>query len=233
MCSFQENVKYMTFSNCNLFKRSFTNRGLGFTFNNDIQENLFKKIFGSKAFFTNTKRKPSMMSSASTEDALRVVLENNHEEVHRYEEDRENSKLQPTKVKVSLHNPVEPADIRTNSFEIPLGHSTIVYVTPKATEVDEGGKQLTEIQRNCRLADDTDQLDIFNVYTRSACMFECKIRHSIRRCGCVPWNYPNDKEKTILLFNISNFSILSTFKFTFRTIQFFVTCMGMNVLKIS
>ena len=32
----------MRIENCHLFKRSFTNKGIGFTFNSDIGQNLYK-----------------------------------------------------------------------------------------------------------------------------------------------------------------------------------------------
>ena len=136
------------------------------------------------------------MKSASLKDSLHVVVENNMEEVERYEEDYQ-SRKQPTKIQVSLHNPVEPADIRTSSFEIPLGHSTIVYITPKATEVDEDGKELTEFQRNCRLNQESGSLNIFKVYTKVGCLFECNLEHAMERCGCIPWNYPFDEKESI------------------------------------
>ena len=170
--------------------------GVGFTSNNEVEDILMKNDIKSKAFFSNTNRRPSMMKSASLKDSLHVVVENNVEEVERYEENYE-LKKEPTKISLSLHNPIEPADIRTNSFEIPLGYSTIVYITPKATEVDEGGKELTELQRNCRLNEETGLLNIFNVYTKVGCLFECNLKHAVERCGCVPWNYPLDNKESI------------------------------------
>ena len=61
--------------------------GIGFTSNNAVEDNLIKNVFRSKVFFTNTLRKPSLMKSASLKDSLHVVVENNMEEVERYEED--------------------------------------------------------------------------------------------------------------------------------------------------
>ena len=170
--------------------------GIGFTANNEVENNLMKNDFTSKEFFTNTNRRPSLMKSASLKDSLHVVVENNMEEVERYEGSNE-PKQQPTEISVSLHNPVEPADIRTSSFDIPLGYSTIVYITPKATEVDKDGKELTESQRNCRLNEESGFLNIFNVYTKVGCLFECKLKHAMERCGCVPWNYPLDNKESI------------------------------------
>ena len=192
----------MKFLNCDLFRRSFTNKGLGFTFNNENVDKLIKEGFQSKVFFFNSKRRPSQMKSASSKYSLQVIVENNAEEVKRFQDTINDAqptgtfKYEPTAISVSLHNPMEPADLRSGSFKIPLGQSTIVYITPRATKVDDDGKELTEYQRHCRLNEDTDQLDIFNVYTKSACMFECKMKEAMMRCGCVPWNYPHDNKES-------------------------------------
>ena len=85
--------------------------------------------------------------------------------------------------------------MRTKSFEIPLGQSSTVYITPKATEIAESGMELSENQRNCRLEGSTENLNIYNIYTMAACLFECKLEFSKKRCGCLPWEYPfNSKE---------------------------------------
>ena len=190
MCQFENNVETMTFSNCDLFKRSFTNKGLGFTFNNELEEKLIKKDYRSKVLFHNNHRIPALMKSASSEHSLRVVIENNAEEVLRYERDKTNFKLKPRTITITLHNPKEVADVRSGSFKVPLGYTTIVYITPKARAIDKSGRELTESERNCRLNEDTTMLNIFNVYTKASCMFECKMKHSMKRCGCQPWNYP-------------------------------------------
>ena len=192
LCNFEENVKTMEFINCNLFKRSFTNKGLGYSFNNEIERNLIKEKFRDVAFYPNKKRNPTLMTSANSQHALRVVLDSNDEEVKRYEKNYE-IKKNPKKVSVAIHNPMEPADLRSSSFKIPLGHSTEVYVTPKAREIDESGRGLTEAERNCRLSDNTKELDVFNVYTQTACLFECKMKYAKSKCGCLPWNYPSNK----------------------------------------
>ena len=206
MCDFETKVIQMTFGNCHLFKRSFTNKGIGYTFNNERNNILMKEDFRGNIFFPNFDRIPSLMKSASLEHSLKVVIESNAEEVERYEKTIDASvpnhkghlKFKPKSILVSLHNPVEPADIRSSSFEIPLGHSTTVYIKPVAREIDESGKTLSELERHCRLDKDTEKIDIFNVYTRAACMFECKIKFAIETCGCVPWNYPfNEKDKVL------------------------------------
>ena len=206
-CKYEENVKSMTFENCDLFKRSFTTQGMGFTFNNEVEEKLIKENYISTEFSHNIKRQPSLMKSTKIKHALQVVIERNIEEVLK---EIGNYGWVPKQkyFSVSLHNPKEPADtkfIPSTSVKIPFGHSTTFFITPKANEIDDKAKQgLTESQRRCRLVEDTENMDVFNSYTKVSCLFECNMRYAIRRCGCIPWNYPlNNKEQvSIFIFKI-------------------------------
>ena len=142
----------------------------------------------------NDNKKVVNMKSAGSNYGLKVLVEKNMEEIERYENNKKANKvgdinLKPIHVSVTLHNPKEPANIRNKGFEIPLGHFTKVYITPKAREIDDSGKDLTEIQRGCRLAKDSKDLDSFNIYSQESCHLECMIKQSYKRCGCFPWNY--------------------------------------------
>ena len=117
------------------------------------------------------------------------MLENNFEEIENYEKAIDKLFLKPSSVKVTLHNPKAPANIRSKSFELPLGYSTTVYITPTAREIDQSGKELSEKQRGCRLSEDNNDLNIFKTYTQEGCLMECKIRQAFQRCDCFPWNY--------------------------------------------
>ena len=90
---------------------------------------------------------------------------------------------------MSLHDPRKPANIRSDSFNIPLGHATRVYIYPKARQIDESGKELTEEQRNCRLNEANEDLDTFNIYSNEACIQECQKKQAFKKCGCFPWDY--------------------------------------------
>ena len=86
-------------------------------------------------------------------------------------------------------------------MNIPLGYETIFLITPSAREIDDTvGNELTESQRNCRLDEDTDELEVFNVYTRVSCLLECKMKYAMERCGCIPWNYPLNMKKKVSSF---------------------------------
>ena len=188
-------MEIMTFKNCDLFKRSFTNKGIGYSYNNAKANDLFKQnqdlqnLF--KIFFVNEDQDPVKMKSASKKHALVVLVENNDEEVQRFEDIHE-YQLKPTEIEVALHNPFQPANFRSESFEIFLGHTSTVYITPTAREIDESGKKLTEEQRNCRLTKDVKDLKIFNYYTKEACIYECKLGIALKKCGCLPWSYPSN-----------------------------------------
>ena len=200
MCKFEENVKTMTFENCNLFRRSFTTQGLGYTFNNEKADKLIKHDF-QNTLFASTKISPSLMKSTNWKHSLTAVIEHNVEEVEMYENANSfrTKQAKPREITVSVHNPKEPGDtnlIPLSSTQIPLGQSTTFLISAKAREIDETGKKLSESKRGCRLDEDTDSLDIFNVYTRTGCLFECNLKYSVRKCGCTPWNYPvNMKSK--------------------------------------
>ena len=88
LCQFEQNPQLMRLDNCNLFKRSFTNRGLGFTFNNDKIQQLYKHTknidLQLDSFFFNKEQDPKL-TSASPDDALKVMIENNFEEISDYE----------------------------------------------------------------------------------------------------------------------------------------------------
>ena len=143
------------------------------------------------------------MNSASSKHSLTVVIDTNAEERERYEQYAlHDLNYKPKKtVSVTLHNPKEPSDVRSSNFKVPLGHSTTFLVTPIVREIDESGRKLEESERNCRLDEDVENLGIYEVYTRAACIYECQMKHAIKKCGCAPWNYPhNATNETVNMF---------------------------------
>ena len=119
MCKFEENVKTLAFENCDLFKRSYTTQGLGYTFNNEQEENMLKDKFRNIEFSPNINRKPSLMRSASSEHSLTVIIEDNAESTKDLEEKKIEDGLshRPEKISVSIHSPKEPADTTVNRFQ--------------------------------------------------------------------------------------------------------------------
>ena len=148
-----------------------------------------------------------MITSASPEFALKVLIEKNIEEIDFYEKTKEINgrgeiKRKPKPVQIVVHEPSKPPNFRTQSFTIPLGHSTTVYITPRATRTDTSGQSLAEDKRRCRLERESEGLKIYKKYSRESCMFECQMFQAVQRCGCYPWDYPVTKEGNFFLCDI-------------------------------
>ena len=171
LCQFAKDPPLMKLINCDKFRRSFTNKGLGFTFNNKNSDNLYKHGDNTKlqlnSFFFNREHDPRMMNSGSPDEGLNVLIENNMEEIYDYDKTKNpgnptgDLKSKPKEVLVVLHDPSHPANMRTKSITIPLGQSSTVYITPSATETDPSGQLLGQTQRECRLKQENDNLQIF------------------------------------------------------------------------
>ena len=199
LCSFDHDLEDQNFEVCNLFFRSFTNMGMGYTANGEMANAMFKsKNYGSPGnfFSPNDRIKPKKMKYAGKDYALRVLIEINREEVDLFENTKSENmpkgdlSIMPKERLVSLHNPLEPSNMRSNSFSIPLGYSTVVYITPKVREIDSSAASLSESERGCRLSKDASGLDIFKIYSKEGCLLECQIKQAYKKCGCFPWNYP-------------------------------------------
>ena len=108
------------FEKCNIFFRSFTNKGLGYTFNNEVTNEMFKIGDHKKvidALNINYQRKPKMMTSAGAEHSLNVLLENNADEVKNFESFEDHTR-KPRKASVTLHSSLEPANPRKIYLDI-------------------------------------------------------------------------------------------------------------------
>ena len=129
LCKFGRNQDRWSFETCQKFKRSFTTSGVGYTYNNDIASHILKNpnAANSNVFVINTNSRPVKMEISSPDNPLEVIVENNMEEVDQFKNTQTSGSStgdlsqKPRKVKLVLHNPVEPTNIRSNSFEVPLG----------------------------------------------------------------------------------------------------------------
>lgn len=75
-------------------------------------------------------------------------------------------------------------DFRPHVFDTDSGADLLISL--KQTYTTEDAKQLSVTQRKC-LFDDEMKLKYFDhEYTFTACSIECRIRNSLKFCGCVP-----------------------------------------------
>ena len=79
------------------------------------------------------------------------------------------------------------------------GYETTIMVTPRVLHTTESAQTMPFDDRQCRASSEAAAagLNIFKQYSREACVFECSIRESRRKCGCTPWNYPLEESGSI------------------------------------
>ena len=67
----------------------------------------------------------------------------------------------------------------------------MVAMTAVNTIADEAIRDVTPEKRNCYFQDEY-QLEMYQLYSQSGCIFECKMRIGKAKTfgGCTPWFYP-------------------------------------------
>ena len=83
-----------------------------------------------------------------------------------------------------------PPDTRSSSIEVQPGYMTQIIITPTQTITSSNAESMDEEDRECRFRNEAQDLDIYKVYSQSACRFECKMKQAFNACHCIPWNYP-------------------------------------------
>ena len=80
-------------------------------------------------------------------------------------------------------------------FVVRPGHENLVAMTAVNTIADEAIRDVLPEKRNCYFQDEY-KLDMYQLYSQSGCIFECKMRigQSKTEGGCTPWFYPTRGE---------------------------------------
>ncbi len=178
------------------FKRSYTNRGFGYTFNNrhfwnkHKRDNKYNEIFyrTMHPFFDEEGPDILFPKENGSPKRLSVMIQPNKYAIK--EADRMIQEMLLPAFRIVLHDPRKPADLRTSGINVQPGYRTQISVTPSQLETSDDVKQLPIGRRNCKFNDESEGLQIFNEYSKEACLFECLLLISYAKCKCVPWNYP-------------------------------------------
>ena len=187
---------------CNLFKRSITNNGIGYTFNAISFEEYFNKLpylemmkevlnVDTEADNTPVIYEPEGNSQQSYV-RLSLQLSDFYDGFNRVPAEL----ITPIRdisneFRITLHDPKAAPDLRSDFVGLKAGYAYKILVTP--THLTGGGKlrTLSFKDRNCRYPDENDQLYFHKTYSKSACTMECHVRLAYDTCGCVPWSYPH------------------------------------------
>ncbi len=177
-----------------VFKRSFGNKGIAYTFNGDHFWKIFKKTSSMEAFHKE----------------VHMVKETEEVENHKTLYPKANGPLFSLELLVdapqsgrliTIHHPLDLPDFINEPIEVYPGNAYNILVTPSVMTVEDGVKKLSPLRKNCISHDSDRELTMFRKYTKSRCMHECRLKRAADSCGCIPWDYPRfDQEVPICHF---------------------------------
>ena len=90
---------------------------------------------------------------------------------------------------------IQGLKVTSQGFVVRPGHENLVAMTAVNTIADEAIRDVPPEKRNCYFQDEY-KLDMYQLYSQSGCIFECKMRigQSKTEGGCTPWFYPTRGE---------------------------------------
>ena len=84
-----------------------------------------------------------------------------------------------------------------DGFKVQPGHLNSVALSGTSIDAEDDIRPIDPVDRNCYFSDETDQLQLHQVYSQSNCDFECSIEYAKQRmqdtsnASCIPWYYPS------------------------------------------
>ena len=102
------------------------------------------------------------------------------------------------KIQLQLHHPRELANIlhgahqekKESSIKLIAGHEYTISIQPISQNITERFKDLPLEIRGCRLPHELPENSFMKVYNGADCRYECKVKISMEKCKCIPWEYP-------------------------------------------
>lgn len=210
-CQWLGKPQFANIFDCNLFRRHFTNAGIGYTFNQvDFEDmflnttflSMFQRIMEAKGRGQNDKSNLNFVSGGGPRRTLKIYLE-----LSRYIDQyikfadpllthmgglpqskyRSVAKL----FKIAIHDPGSVPDLRNDYIEIHPGFEYKILIAPQKIEGEDTLRGMDLERRNCRFEDEVYESRLFNRYSQSGCLLECQLKNALSRCDCLPWNYPH------------------------------------------
>ena len=211
---FHKNIFRESIMECIAFFRSFTNAGIGYSYNTADFWDTYKSSDGLDPFFRIMRPKGnyevfqhmSKSLNTSQEQVLRLLL---GKVLHPKSSGPKyglklyvsSDTLDHGPIKLLLHSPYEPANIEGSALELTHGMKHTIYVTPKKITTEEDLKSLDPNDRGCLFENESHGFQrYFNNYTRQSCLFECSLAQAYESCGCIAWDFPHFKKSTKLCY---------------------------------
>jgi hypothetical protein len=199
---------------CHLFHRSPTDEGIGYSFNNanfwDVySRSEYNEIFASIMFPKGYNKSASPSNKDDSDESQRWVYPREGvlfpqtsgpaygltavlQGIRILEPTPAMKDIKPYNVfKVSIHDPMSIADLRTTGVDVEVGYLSTFLISPSQIVTSRNAQSLSEKRRECRFQHERKGLKLFKEYTRSGCIFECQLNKALSKCGCIPWDYPH------------------------------------------
>ncbi len=181
-------------SDCGLFRKMYTNMGIGYTFNNAPFTKMFQNTTDNMAFF----KEMHQLEEYNGQDSPKEILSNgkgySFEFVFSHTGDGGTRESTDKKPKLMIHDPDMTAEANSEVAVLEAGMTYDISIIPSVTVTDSKGLQLGPKERKCLDKSEGEGLKIFGQYTQSACLFECQLALATEKCNCTPWDYPRLKD---------------------------------------
>ncbi len=173
-------------TDCDLFQKTFNNDGIGYTFNAEAFWKMYKRTKGNYWFykqFVSTNNAyvngpPRLIERIGRGFSLEIYVR------------LTNGDWEIEDTLATLHDPSIVPNIRKETFKLVPGTVYDISVVPSAIRTTDDGLKLQPSSRDCKAKYESDDLNIFNIYSQSACIFECQLKMAINKCHCSNWDYP-------------------------------------------
>lgn len=90
---------------------------------------------------------------------------------------------------VSIRDGYDYPDMSVSSYQLLVGNSLTLALSPSVLHSDKDLKSVTESKKECWFGDE-HQLECSNIYTYQNCIMECQAKAMLDLCGCIPYYYP-------------------------------------------
>ncbi len=198
---------------CDLFSKTFTTKGLGYSFNVDNFWQIYQNTSMTQAFYKEVHEQShingqKLLSNDRGQDyGLQLYIRHVGAP---YQTSLYPYNSMPT---MTIHNPASIPDFGANSLELAPGLIYDITVTPHVTVTDRDVFNLDKSHWNCLPASETGGLKRFKNYNQQNCVFECRLDRAVQTCNCTPWDFPNVPEETpICHYHVNSACFLPTLK---------------------
>ncbi len=191
-------------NDCNLFSRTYTTMGIGYTFNAPDFWEMYRNTSTNWSFFKEMHEKihhgkearPKMITSSGQDFSLLFYLSHQpYQTTNQYGYRDFFSSYgffylgEPNKVLLKIHDPRMIGDLRNSDMELRPGFFYDVSVIPSLIMTDAEGLDLPPLKRNCLEVNEGEPSRVFTNYSQSGCGFECKIRSAVEKYLSKSWSH--------------------------------------------